>query len=121
MGAVLSSIDAVDRRLGGEMGAGRGKIKRLHFIPKKKGNLVMSIEQNNAANDTADKASGIVKWFNDAKGFGFITPDDGGDDLFAHFSSIQMNGFKTLKEGQKVAYQITQGPKGKQALNITSD
>jgi CspA family cold shock protein len=87
----------------------------------------MSIEQNRAVNDaTGDtasvpKASGIVKWFNDAKGFGFITPDDGGDDLFAHFSSIQMNGFKTLKEGQKVAYQITQGPKGKQALNITSD
>jgi CspA family cold shock protein len=125
--AVVSSNDAVDRRLGGEMGAPRGKIKRLLFIPEEKGKLVMSIEQNRAVNDAnadtgADaKASGIVKWFNDAKGFGFITPDDGGDDLFAHFSSIQMNGFKTLKEGQKVAYQITQGPKGKQALNITSD
>ncbi len=69
----------------------------------------------------AQKASGIVKWFNDAKGFGFITPDDGGDDLFAHFSSIQMNGFKTLKEGQKVVYDTIQGPKGKQALNITGD
>jgi len=66
------------------------------------------------------KATGIVKWFNDAKGFGFITPDDGGEDLFAHFSSIQMNGFKTLKEGQKVAFEIIQGPKGKQALNITA-
>ena len=64
--------------------------------------------------------TGTVKWFNDAKGFGFITPDDGGEDLFAHFSSIQMNGFKTLKEGQKVAFEIIQGPKGKQALNITS-
>ena len=57
------------------------------------------------------KSTGTVKWFNDAKGFGFITPDDGGEDLFAHFSSIQMNGFKTLKEGQKVAFEIIQGPK----------
>ena len=67
------------------------------------------------------KSTGTVKWFNDAKGFGFITPDDGGEDLFAHFSSIQMNGFKTLKEGQKVAFEIIQGPKGKQALNITAN
>jgi CspA family cold shock protein len=51
-------------------------------------------------------------------GFGFITPDDGGEDLFAHFSAIQMNGFKTLKEGQKVQFEVTQGPKGKQASNI---
>lgn len=63
--------------------------------------------------------TGTVKWFNDAKGFGFITPDGGGEDLFAHFSSIQMNGFKTLKEGQKVQFEIAQGPKGQQALNIT--
>ena len=63
-------------------------------------------------------ATGTVKWFNDAKGFGFITPDDGGEDLFAHFSAIQMNGFKTLKEGQKVSFEVTQGPKGKQASNI---
>jgi len=62
--------------------------------------------------------TGIVKWFNDLKGFGFITPDLGGEDLFAHFSAIQMNGFKTLKEGQKVKFEITQGPKGKQASNI---
>ncbi len=67
-----------------------------------------------------NKLTGTVKWFNDAKGFGFITPDDGGEDLFAHFSSIQMNGFKTLKEGQKVSFEIAQGPKGKQALNITA-
>lgn len=66
------------------------------------------------------KSTGIVKWFNDAKGFGFITPDDGGEDLFAHFSSIQMTGFKTLKEGQRVVYEVIQGPKGKQALNITA-
>ena len=62
--------------------------------------------------------TGIVKWFNDAKGFGFITADSGGEDLFAHFSAIQMNGFKTLKEGQKVSFEVVQGPKGKQASNI---
>ena len=52
-------------------------------------------------------ATGTVKWFNDAKGYGFITPDDGSEDLFAHFSAIAMNGFKTLKEGQKVAFEVT--------------
>jgi CspA family cold shock protein len=62
--------------------------------------------------------TGTVKWFNDAKGYGFITPDDGGEDLFAHFSAIQMSGFKTLKEGDKVQFEVTQGPKGKQASNI---
>lgn len=65
-------------------------------------------------------ATGTVKWFNDAKGFGFITPDDGSDDLFAHFSVINMDGFKSLKEGQKVSFDVVQGPKGKQASNIQS-
>ncbi|CDD72949.1 cold-shock protein [Duodenibacillus massiliensis] len=63
-------------------------------------------------------ASGIVKWFNDAKGFGFITPDEGGEDLFAHFSAIEIEGFKTLKEGQKVTFEVVTGPKGKQAAHI---
>lgn len=63
-------------------------------------------------------ATGTVKWFNDAKGFGFITPDEGGEDLFAHFSSVQAQGFKSLKEGQKVTFDVVQGPKGKQASNI---
>ena len=65
-------------------------------------------------------ATGTVKWFNDSKGFGFITPTDGGNDLFAHFSAIQQDGFKTLKEGQRVSFDITQGPKGQQASNIRS-
>jgi len=63
-------------------------------------------------------ATGTVKWFNDAKGFGFVTPEGGGKDVFAHFSAIQGNGFKTLKEGQRVSFDITTGPKGEQASNI---
>lgn len=63
-------------------------------------------------------ATGTVKWFNDAKGFGFITPDDKSEDVFAHFSAIKMNGFKSLKEGQRVSFEVTTGPKGKQASNI---
>jgi CspA family cold shock protein len=62
--------------------------------------------------------TGKVKWFNDAKGFGFITPDNGGADLFAHFSQINSSGFKTLQEGQRVTFEVTQGQKGMQASNI---
>lgn len=65
-----------------------------------------------------EMATGTVKWFNDSKGFGFITPDDGGDDLFAHFSAIVESGYKSLKEGQRVSFEVTEGPKGKQASNI---
>jgi CspA family cold shock protein len=63
-------------------------------------------------------ATGIVKWFNDSKGFGFITPDEGGDDLFAHFSAIVESGYNSLKEGQRVTFDVTEGLKGKQASNI---
>jgi CspA family cold shock protein len=63
-------------------------------------------------------ATGTVKWFNDAKGFGFITPDGGGKDLFAHHSEIQMQGHRSLTEAQKVSFDITQGPKGPAASNI---
>lgn len=65
-------------------------------------------------------AKGTVKWFNDAKGFGFIEPEGGGMDVFAHFSAIQMEGFKTLKQGSKVSYELVQGPKGQLAQNIVA-
>lgn len=61
---------------------------------------------------------GTVKWFNDAKGFGFIEPDDGGEDVFVHFSSVKSEGFKTLREGQKVEFEVEDGPKGPQASNV---
>jgi CspA family cold shock protein len=70
--------------------------------------------------DIQDMATGTVKWFNDSKGFGFVTPEDGSKDLFAHFSAIQEQGFKTLKEGQRVSFDVTTGPKGLQATNIRS-
>ncbi|MFT4887458.1 MAG: CspA family cold shock protein [Pseudohongiellaceae bacterium] len=63
-------------------------------------------------------STGQVKWFNNAKGFGFILPDDGGDDLFAHYSAIGMDGYKTLKAGQLVTFETVEGPKGLHAANI---
>ena len=62
--------------------------------------------------------TGTVKWFNDSKGYGFITPDEGGKDLFVHHSGIEGNGFKTLAEGAKVEFQVTEGQKGPQATNV---
>ena len=62
--------------------------------------------------------AGTVKWFNDAKGFGFIEPAEGGADVFAHFSAVQMEGFRTLKQGSRVEYEVVQGPKGNLAQNI---
>ncbi len=61
---------------------------------------------------------GTVKWFSNSKGYGFISPDEGGEDVFAHFSAIEMEGYKSLNEGQKVEFDITDGPKGLQASNI---
>ena len=84
----------------------------MHFVARLAGAFPVCTKGRNIM------ATGIVKWFSDSKGFGFITPDDGSDDLFAHFSAINMSGFKTLKEGQKISFEVTQGPKGRQAANI---
>ena len=67
---------------------------------------------------TSNTETGTVKWFNDGKGFGFIAPESGGKDLFAHFKEIRGDGFKSLSEGQRVTYEVTQGQKGLQASNI---
>ncbi len=67
------------------------------------------------------KTTGIVKWFNEEKGFGFITQDNGGADVFVHFRAIASEGFKTLKEGQKVSFEVEQGQKGPQAANVVGE
>jgi cold shock protein len=91
---------------------------RKHRVVELKQGVGETRSSSDFCKKVAEMAIGTVKWFNDSKGFGFITPDDGSEDLFAHFSAINMNGFKTLKEGEKVSFEVVQGPKGKQASNI---
>lgn len=65
--------------------------------------------------------TGVVKWFNNAKGYGFVTPDEGDQDIFVHFSAIEMDGYRTLKEGQRVQFEVEEGPKGLHALKLQAD
>jgi cold shock protein len=98
------------------------RIVRVNFLVLKdevtRGVAPRACHQQSAFWESKEMATGTVKWFNDAKGFGFITPDGGGEDLFAHFSEVQGSGFKSLQENQKVSFEVKQGPKGKQAANI---
>jgi CspA family cold shock protein len=102
----MSSLPARERRRSDE--AARVFLTRTNAHPRM---LTLS--------GRASMPIGTVKWFNDAKGFGFIEPEGGGDDVFAHFSAIQMEGFRTLKQGGKVSYELVQGPKGQLAQNIS--
>jgi CspA family cold shock protein len=79
---------------------------------------IPAVHEQRRNEHTREMAKGTVKWFNDAKGFGFITQDDGGDDVFCHHSAIAAEGFRTLAEGQKVEFDVTKGPKGLQAANV---
>ena len=81
----------------------------------------MTDAQDDRSESGQDKVLGKVKWFNNAKGYGFILPDGGGEDLFAHYSSIVMEGYKTLKAGQAVSFDVVEGPKGLHAVNIQEE
>ena len=97
------------------------------YAPKRPGVLVLGrlpavtkggLPDGGRSRKAERMATGTVKWFNDAKGYGFITPDGGGKDVFVHHTAIQMEGFRSLAEGQKVEYEVTEGPKGPQAANV---
>jgi CspA family cold shock protein len=92
-------------------------VRRLIIVVALVAVLVIGISAPSYA--VATKMKGQVKWFNEAKGFGFITPADGSKDVFVHFSAIQGNGFKTLAEGQSVEFEIQDGQKGPAAVNVT--
>jgi CspA family cold shock protein len=100
-----------------------GKIRRIKnctqglLSPKSQGNRGMPSDSAVQEGDIS-MATGTVKWFNAGKGYGFISPSSGGDDVFAHFSAIEMDGYKSLKEGQNVEFEIQDGPKGPQAARI---
>jgi CspA family cold shock protein len=88
-------------------------------LGRKKSCAALTAAQSPRRNENKQQmANGTVKWFNDAKGFGFITQTDGGEDVFCHHSAIQADGFRSLAEGQKVEFDVTRGPKGLQAANV---
>ena len=87
--------------------------------PAKKGGFLLRWAPRNMKGGLMDTAQGTVKWCSDEKGYGFISPDEGGEDLFVHHSGIEGNGFKSLDEGAKVTYEATQGRKGMQAENVS--
>jgi CspA family cold shock protein len=87
--------------------------------PQREERLFIAVEPQEYERRAPDMAQGTVKWFSDDKGYGFITPDEGGEDLFVHHSGIAGNGFKALEEGAKVSYEATQGRKGMQADNVS--
>jgi CspA family cold shock protein len=87
--------------------------------PGKRSGFFVAMEPQERKVGSRDMAQGTVKWFSDEKGYGFISPDDGGEDLFVHHTGIAGEGFKTLQEGDKVSYEATQGKKGMQAENVS--
>jgi cold shock protein len=88
--------------------------------PGKRGGFLLWLEPKERKGCSVDMPQGTVKWFNDEKGYGFISPDDGGEDLFVHYTGIAGNGFKSLEEGAKVSYEAKQGRKGMQAENVAA-
>jgi CspA family cold shock protein len=92
------------------------RVAKVRLILNRAGTHVP--RNKNVAKGAFEMAVGTVKWFNDAKGFGFITPDGEGTDVFVHFSAIRAQGFRSLKEGQRVRFEIVQGPKGMQASEV---
>jgi CspA family cold shock protein len=90
------------------------------FPLENEGNFEVPLKKKKPRNGGTCMARGTVKWFSDRKGFGFITPEDGGDDLFVHHSNIDMEGFRTLREGQTVEYEASEGKKGPEATKVHS-
>src|SRR5204862_4226810 len=108
-------------------GAARGLRRAIHLLPSARSRDVRLVartafltrSQHDSRKEVTIMATGTVKWFNDAKGYGFIQPDEGGKDLFVHHSAIVGTGFKTLAEGAKVSYEARQGQKGPEAAEVT--